>query len=41
MTFGSFCLDDGVVRTEFDGVIDQVVQNLLDLFHIGVHHQSF
>ena len=23
------------------GVIDQIVQYLLDLFHIGVYHQSF
>ena len=39
--FGGFRFDDRVIGTELDCIVDQVIQNLLDLFHIGMYHQSF
>ena len=32
--------DHGVVVGKFDGVVDQVVENLLDLAHVGPHHHA-
>ena len=37
--FGSLKCDRGIVRTEFDRIAQKVIQYLLNLLHICLHHQ--
>ena len=37
--FGGFNRNRRVIRTEFDCITEKIIQNLLDLFHVGLCQQ--